>query len=124
MTGTWICGRLTAEIDGRAINDKHLSKFTVASNQGDRALFLPVEAWNMEHLAKFLGKGSRVLVAGTLRQDSWETEKGEKRSRIFLLASVVEFLDPVDRAEGPAGRGSPTVGERPSGASRARGRHG
>ena len=48
----------------------------------------------MAHLADLLSKGSKVLVSGSLKQDSWEAESGEKRSRILLTAYKVEFLSP------------------------------
>jgi single-strand DNA-binding protein len=44
--------------------------------------FLKVNAWRgqAEHLADPLAKGDRVIVTGRLRQRSWETPEGEKRS--------------------------------------------
>jgi len=61
---------------------------------------MPVQAWNQEHLGQFLGKGSKVLVSGALRQESWETKGGDKRSRIVLNAYQVEFLDPPAERSG------------------------
>jgi single-strand DNA-binding protein len=112
MNQTNLSGYLTADIETKEIGEKHLSKFTVACNQGDKTVFLPVEAWNMEHLPDFLGKGSRVLVSGSLRQDQWESKDGGKRSRIVLSAYQVEFLDPpsAERSradEGPSARNRP-----------------
>ena len=94
MNQTILSGNLTAEIETREVGEQHLSKFTLACNEGDRVVFLPVESWNMPHLADYLSKGSKVLVSGSLKQDSWETESGEKRSRILLTAYKVEFLSP------------------------------
>ena len=42
-----------------------------------------------EHLADSLGKGDRVMVTGRLRQRSWETAEGEKRSVTELEADEV-----------------------------------
>ena len=42
-----------------------------------------------EHLADSLGKGDRVMVTGRLRQCSWETPEGEKRSVTELEADEV-----------------------------------
>ena len=43
---------------------------------------------------QYLGKGSRVLVQGRLRQDSWEDkETGKKQSRIEVTATDITFLD-------------------------------
>lgn len=94
MNQTILSGNLTAEIETREVGEQHLSKFTLACNEGDRVVFLPVESWNMPHLADYLSKGSKVLVSGSLKQDNWESENGEKRSRILLNAYKVEFLSP------------------------------
>ena len=99
MNQTVLSGNLTADIETRDIGEQHLSKFTLACNEGERVVFLPVEAWNMPHLADYLGKGSKAAVAGGLKLDQWETDAGEKRSRILLNAYKVEFLDPPEAAD-------------------------
>ncbi len=51
---------------------------------------------------KYLNKGSRIAVAGTLDQDKWETDEGEKRSSFQLIAHNIEFIktkkEPNDEA--------------------------
>ena len=42
-----------------------------------------------EHLADSLAKGDRVMVTGRLRQRSWETPDGEKRSVTEIEADEV-----------------------------------
>lgn len=42
-----------------------------------------------ENVALSLVKGSRVVVAGRLEQRTWETEDGDRRSRIELVAEDV-----------------------------------
>lgn len=107
MNQTVITGNLTADIETRDLKlnggDQQVSKFTIASNEGERVVFMPVEAWNMPHLAQYLFKGSKALITGSLKQENWETEAGDKRSRIVLTAYRVEFLDPAP--EGAAQRG-------------------
>lgn len=109
MNQTILSGNLTADIESRQVGEQQLSKFTLACNEGDRVIFMPVEAWNMPHLQTYLAKGSKVLVAGGLKQDTWETEAGEKRSRIVLTAHRVEFLGQIsnasNRGESHAARG-------------------
>jgi single-strand DNA-binding protein len=95
MNQTIITGNLTADIETRDVGEQHLSKFTLASNEGERVVFMPVEAWNMPHLAEYLFKGSKALISGALKQENWETDSGDKRSRIVLTAYKVEFLDPA-----------------------------
>jgi single-strand DNA-binding protein len=42
-----------------------------------------------EHLADSLAKGDRVMVTGRLRQRTWETPEGERRSVAELEADEV-----------------------------------
>jgi single-strand DNA-binding protein len=42
-----------------------------------------------QHLANSLAKGDRVMVTGRLRQRSWETPEGDKRSVTELEADEV-----------------------------------
>jgi single stranded DNA-binding protein len=53
--------------------------------------FFKVNVWRgqAEHLAESLGKGDRVMVTGRLRQRSWETPEGDKRSVTELEADEV-----------------------------------
>ncbi len=50
--------------------------------------FIDVVAWGTlaENAAASLAKGNRVLVTGRLDQRSWETEAGERRSKVEVSA--------------------------------------
>ena len=50
-----------------------------------------VNVWRdqAEHLAESVSKGDRVMVTGRLRQRSWETPEGDKRSVTELEAEEV-----------------------------------
>src|ERR671920_768374 len=58
--------------------------------EGDTS-FLKVNVWRdqAEHLADSLSKGDRVMVTGRLRQRSWETPEGDKRSATEIEADEV-----------------------------------
>ncbi len=60
--------------------------FDKASGEGRGALFLRCTLWRQpaENVAESLVKGSRVIVTGRLRQRSFETRDGEKRTVIEL----------------------------------------
>ncbi len=107
MNQAVISGNLTADIESRQVNEKMVCNFTVAHNNGEQeATFLPVEAWEMDHLPKFLGRGSKVVVQGVLKQKRWKTKDGANRSRLVLSARQVEFMDPKGRQNGDRARGS------------------
>lgn len=93
-----VVGNLTADPELRFTNSGvALATFTIASTprtfdrasnewkDGD-ALFLRASVWRefAEHVASSLTKGSRVIATGRLKQRSYETKEGEKRSSIEL----------------------------------------
>lgn len=53
--------------------------------------FFDVVCWRdlAENVAMSLTKGARVMVAGRLEQRSWETELGERRSKVEIVADEV-----------------------------------
>lgn len=98
---------------GRLVKDPELEysqqgapicEFTLASNRRftkkdgekvEEVAFIDVVAWNRlaEICAEFLKKARMVVVLGQLKQDRWEDkDTGQKRSRIRVLASAVQFL--------------------------------
>jgi single-strand DNA-binding protein len=62
--------------------------FDKASNEwkDGEPLFLPCSVWRQaaENAAESLSRGSRVIVTGRLRQRSYETREGEKRTVVEL----------------------------------------
>ena len=56
--------------------------------------FVEVVVWGKqaEAVAAHMAKGRALLVEGRLQQDSWETETGERHSRVKVVAHRVSFL--------------------------------
>jgi single-strand DNA-binding protein len=93
-----IIGNLTADPELRYIpSGTAVANFTIASTprQFDRntgqwrdgdALFLRCTAWQQlaEHAAESLSKGTRVIAHGRLRQRSFTTDEGDKRTVLEL----------------------------------------
>jgi single-strand DNA-binding protein len=93
-----VVGNLTSDPELRYTqNGLAVANFTIASTprsfdrasndwkDGD-ALFLRASVWRefAEHVAGSLTKGSRVVATGRLKQRSYETKEGEKRTSIEL----------------------------------------
>jgi len=53
--------------------------------------FFNVTCWGQlgENVSASLGKGTRVIVTGRLEQRSWETQDGDKRSVVEIVADEV-----------------------------------
>lgn len=102
-----LMGRLTRDPETRTTTSgKTVVSFSIAvdrAGQDDSADFFEVTAWDKlgELIAQYLSKGSRALIQGRLRQDSWDDkETGKKRSRVEVTASDVTFLDSPRSSEG------------------------
>ncbi|UCD55155.1 MAG: single-stranded DNA-binding protein, partial [Candidatus Omnitrophota bacterium] len=54
-----------------------------------------------EVCAEYLTKGSPVFVEGRLRSRSWETQDGQKRSTIEVVANSVQFLRGTQKERQP-----------------------
>jgi single-strand DNA-binding protein len=126
-----IVGNLTADPELRFTPAGHaVASFTVASTprnydkqsgewkDGD-ALFLRCSIWReaAENVAETLTRGARVVVVGRLKQRSFETREGEKRTVIELdvdeigpsLRYATAKVQKAGRRSG-AGGGSPAAG--------------
>jgi len=57
----------------------------------EQTSFFNVVCWRemAENVTESLGKGSRVVVTGRLEQRSWETENGEKRNTVEIVADEI-----------------------------------
>ena len=57
----------------------------------EQTSFFNVVAWRQlaENVGASLTKGSRVVVSGRLEQRSWETDQGEKRSIVEIVADDI-----------------------------------
>ncbi len=53
-----------------------------------------------EKCAEYLSKGRQVAITGRLQSRSWETNDGQKRSIVEVVADRVVFLGRRDRQEG------------------------
>ncbi len=92
-------GNITDHIDLRqTTNGKMVTSFSVASNEGSgenkHTEFVNVTAWEKtaELISRYCQKGTRVLIEGKLRTDSYD-KNGQKMYRTYVLANNVEFLD-------------------------------
>lgn len=96
-----LLGNLVADVELKEISENNpVGKFRLAVNRkyntksGEKrsdTLYIDCEMWGQRAnaLSKYTKKGDPLLINGYLKQDTWETKDGEKRSKI--LASVQDF---------------------------------
>ena len=71
--------------------------------------FVEVTVWGKQAEAGsvYLTKGRAVAIEGRLQQDTWETDAGERRSRLKVVAQRVTFLSSAHGQPAPADEPAP-----------------
>jgi single-strand DNA-binding protein len=129
-----VIGNVTRELELRFTpNGQPTATFGLAVNRRwqnrqtqeweETTSFFDVVCWRelAENSAASLHKGTRVIVTGRLEQRSWETQDGEKRSKIEIVADEIGpslrwASAQIEKNE----RRGPAEGGRPSGGSPGR----
>ena len=78
-------------------------RYTKADGEkGEEVTFVPCKAFGRtgEIAMEYLEKGSPVVVEGRLRQESWQTEDGHKRSKLLVIAERLNLLPSRKHAGG------------------------
>ena len=95
-----ITGRLTRDPELRSTKeDLAVCDFGIANNQKykdkEKTLFLDCVAFGKraESIADYFHKGDNIFLDGKLEQSSWETDEGEKRTKIKLMVDAWNFVD-------------------------------
>lgn len=126
LNKVFLIGRLTRDPEMRYTpSGAAVAEFGFAVNRyyivnGERredTCFLDVSAWGRlgETVRNYLRKGRQAFIEGHLTYSEWQTQEGQKRSKIRVVADTVQFLDSAGRnaaqdASGPEEFG----GQRPS----------
>ena len=128
-----VVGNVTRDPELRfAQSGMAIAQFGVAWNrrrqdQEDEVSFFDVTCFRQlaENVAESIRKGSRVVIYGTLQQRNWETDSGDRRSKVEILADDVApslkwATAAITRNERPGG-GDYRGGHRGDGGSRSSG---
>jgi single-strand DNA-binding protein len=80
-------------------------KYKQAEEMKEEVLFINVVVFGKQAdtCGQYLNKGSSVLVEGSLKENRWETDEGQKRSRHEVVAQSVRFLSKRQSAGGGTG---------------------
>lgn len=105
-------GTAVAEI-GLAVN----RRFKNPSGEWvDETTFVDVTLWGRtaEVASEYLTKGRPVLIEGRLKLDTWETNDGQKRSKLRVIGEQMHMLGRAGESEGGGGGGGGGGGNRPA----------
>lgn len=112
-----LSGNLTRDVDFQQTdNGTSISKMSVAvrrtfikdKEQTSDFFNVVVFGKQAENCARFLKKGSKVLVVGVVQIDNYTDKDGNKKQSISVRASEIEFLSAVNTSE-KKDDGLPTV---------------
>lgn len=108
MNKIFLIGNLTRDPELRTTQSGvAVCTFTIAVNRRKTAQagqpeadFFRVNAWDElgANCKKWLIKGRKVCVTGRVSVSTYQTQSGETRANMDVLASTVEFLSPANQA--------------------------
>ncbi len=108
-----IMGNLTRDPELKSTpSGKNVCKISIANNRiyvknGEKVTevsYFDIDVWGTvaDNCARYLKKGSGIIVEGRLRQDRWEKE-GKTQSRVSITANNIHFM-PKRSDDGAASR--------------------
>ncbi len=109
-----VMGNLTRDPELKSLpSGKTVCVMSIANNRvyskaGERTTevsYFDVDVWGpaAENCAKYLKRGSGIVVGGRLKQDRWEKD-GKTQSKVRIVANSVHFL--ARKSEDGAGAGA------------------
>jgi single-strand DNA-binding protein len=103
---------------GLAVNRRWQNRQT--NEWEEQVSFFDVKCWAQmaENVSDSITRGTRVIVSGRLEQRSWETDNGEKRSKVEVVADEIApslrwataQVQKIERTDGPARGGGQSAG--------------
>ncbi len=111
-----LMGNLTRDPDLRVTsNGNSICKISIALNRSyklqdgttrEETTFVDVDVFGKqaEVVSKYFNKGKPILLEGRLRFDTWETNNGEKRSKLNVVMENFQFVG--GRSESDEGPGN------------------
>jgi single-strand DNA-binding protein len=74
---------------GLAVNRRWQNRQT--NEWEEQVSFFDVKCWSQmaENVSESISRGTRVIVSGRLEQRSWETDNGDKRSKVEVVADEI-----------------------------------
>ena len=94
---------------GLAVN----RKFKQGDEWEDDVCFVEITVWKKqaENCAEYLSKGRPAFIEGYLKFSKWETDDGQKRNKLEVVANTVQFLGSRNDSQGDSSTGQVPVPE-------------
>jgi len=99
-----VAANLVSDPEIKTVGDSSLARFRVAINRKfttksgekkEESTYIDCEMWGPRAniIGEYLGKGDPILIEGHLKQETWESKDGEKRSKILVSIEDFEFMN-------------------------------
>ena len=118
MNQLTIIGGLVRDPESRTTQSgKQVCTMTVGVNRRndrEKSDFFRVNAWGElgNNCAKYLSKGKKVCVVGSVSVSTYTTQNGETRANMDVFAEKVEFLSPAGNTQQNAPQAPKTDAQR------------
>lgn len=95
---------------GIAVNDRRKNSQTGEWEDYPNFIDCTMFGARAQSVSRFLSKGSKVAIEGKLRWSQWETNEGQKRSKIEIIVDEIEFMQSISNGvQVPATASAPAV---------------
>ncbi|MDE6576310.1 MAG: single-stranded DNA-binding protein [Opitutales bacterium] len=120
-----LLGNLTRDPEVRtSASGTPICKFGLATSRVSRGsdgesreevVFVDVDAFGKqaELIGRYFTKGRPIFVEGRLRLDQWESQAGERRSKLCVVLESFQFIGNQRDEEADGGFGGPNANEAP-----------
>lgn len=102
MNNVQLLGRLTKDIDlAQTKSKKVYGRFTLAVQNGEDAMFIDCVAFDKlaETIEKYVKKGNRLLVDGSINVSTYEDKDGNKRKSTNVFVNKITFIESAKKDE-------------------------
>lgn len=103
MNNVQLLGRLTKDVELRVSqkSKKKFAYFTLAVPNGEDAMFIDCVAFDKlaETIEKYVKKGNRLLVEGSINVSTYEDKDGNNRKSTNVLVNKITFIESAKKED-------------------------
>ena len=103
MNNVQLLGRLTKDVELRVSkkSEKKFAYFTLAVPNGEDAMFIDCVAFDKlaETIEKYVKKGNRLLVEGSINVSTYEDKDGNNRKSTNVFVNKITFIESAKKED-------------------------
>ena len=102
MNNVQLLGRLVKDVElAQTKTKKVYGRFTLAVPNGENAMFIDCVAFDKlaETIEKYVKKGNRLLVEGSINVSSYQDKDGNNRKSTNIYVNKITFIESAKKSE-------------------------